>query len=173
MVNYYAKLLPNVFTHLFPLYMQALLKKEHGWKWDKECQHAFVQIKKMLSSTQVLIPYDPKLPLRLAADTSAYGLGAVLSHGWPDGSERPIALASCTSASEERHYAQLDKEALALIFGIKKFHQYVYGRKFTLVTDHKRLTTILGPKKGIPMLAASRLQRWAMLLAAYTVSVCT
>eukprot|EP00731_Ephydatia_muelleri_P020882 Em0013g609a len=167
MVNYYAKFLPNVSTHLFPLY--ALLKKEHGWKWDKECQHAFVLIKKMLSSTQVLTPYDPKLPLRLAADASAYGLGAVLSHEWPDGSERPIAFAPRTLASAERHYAQLEKETLALIFGIKKFHQYLYGRKFTLVTDHKPLTTILGPKKGIPVVAASRLQRWAMLLAAYTV----
>eukprot|EP00731_Ephydatia_muelleri_P017950 Em0010g1048a len=169
MVNYYAKFLPNVSTHLFPLY--ALLKKEHGWKWDKECQHAFVLIKKMLSSTQVLTPYDPKLPLRLAADASAYGLGAVLSHEWPDGSERPIAFASRTLASAERHYAQLEKEALALIFGIKKFHQYLYGRKFTLVTDHKPLTTILGPKKGIPVVAASRLQRWAMLLAAYTYDI--
>ena len=113
MVNYYAKFFPNVSTHLFPLY--ALLKKEHGWKWDKECQHAFVLIKKMLSSTQVLTPYDPKLPLRLAADASAYGLGAVLSHEWPDGSERPIAFASRTLASAERHYAQLEKVALALI----------------------------------------------------------
>ena len=169
MVNYYAKFLPNVSTHLFPLY--ALLKKEHGWKWDKECQHAFVLIKKMLSSTQVLTPYDPKLPLRLAADASAYGLGAVLSHEWPDGSERPIAFASRTLASAERHYAQLEKEALALIFGIKKFHQYQYGPKFTLVTDHKPLTTILGPKKGIPVVAASRLQRWAMLLAAYNYDI--
>eukprot|EP00731_Ephydatia_muelleri_P009139 Em0004g1477a len=126
MVNYYAKFLPNVSTHLFPLY--ALLKKEHGWKWDKECQHAFVLIKKMLSSTQVLTPYDPKLPLRLAADASAYGLGAVLSHEWPDGSECPIAFASRTLASAERHYALLEKEALALIFGIKKFHLYLYGR---------------------------------------------
>ena len=49
-----------------------------------------------------------------------------------------------------------------LIFGIKKFHQYW---KFTLITDHKPLTAILGPKKGIPTLAAARLQRWALLLS--------
>ena len=56
---------------------------------------------------------------------------------------------------------------MALIFAVKKFHTYLYGREFTLITDHKPLTTILRPKKGIPPLAAARLQRWAILLSAY------
>ena len=65
----------------------------------------------------------------------------------------------------------MEKEALSLIFGVKKFHQYLYGRRFTLVTDHKPLTAILGPKKGIPSLAAARLQRWAVLLSAYEYNI--
>ena len=86
---------------------------------------------------------------------------------FPDGSEHPIAFASRTLTSPEKNYSQIEKEALCLTFGIKKFHKYVYGRKFTLVTDNKPLSAILGPKKGIPILAASRLQRWAILLSAY------
>ena len=85
----------------------------------------------------------------------------------PDGSERPIAFASYTLSTSEHNYAQLEKEALSLIFGVKKFHQYLYGRRFTIITDHKPLTAILGAKKGIPSLAAARLQRWAVLLSAY------
>lgn len=54
-----------------------------------------------------------------------------------------------------------------MVYGVNKFHQFIYGRRFTLVTDHKPLTTILSPKKGLPTLAAARLQRWAIRLAAY------
>ena len=88
-----------------------------------------------------------------------------------DNSEHPIAFALRTLTASEQNYSQLEKEALALIFEVQKFHRYLYGRKFNLITDHKPLTTILGPKKGIPSLAAVRLQRWAILLSAYDYNI--
>ena len=115
----------------------------------------------------VLAHYDPKLPLRLAGDASSYGIGAVISHVLPDRSERPISYASRTLSSSERNYAQLEKEALSLVYGVQRFHSYLYGRPFILYTDHKPLTAILGANKSIPPLAAARLQRWALLLAGY------
>jgi len=132
---------------------------------------AFHLVKKHLTSVKLLTHYDPTLPLTLAADASAYGVGAVISHVFPDGSERPIAFASRMLTPSEKNYAQLEKEALSLVFGVKKFHQYLYGRSFILITDHQPLTTILGPKKGIPSLAAARLQRWALLLSAYQYTI--
>ena len=165
LLNYYGRFIPNLATIVHPL--NRLLRHGIKWKWDSQCAKAYTEAKQALASSQVLIHYDPALPITLAGDASAYGIGAVISHTLPDGSERPIAFASRTLSDSEKNYAQLEKEALSLIFGLKKFHQYLYGRQFILMTDHKPLVTILGPKKGIPSLAAARLQRWAVLLSAY------
>ena len=165
LLNYYAKFIPNVASLLHPLH--TLLQHKRTWKWTKECAEVFSKAKQQLSSAPVLAHYDPQLPLQLAADASSYGVGAVLSHKYPDGSERPITYASRTLLPSERNYAQIEKEALALIFGIQKFHQFIYGQQFTLITDHQPLLAILGPKRGIPSIAAARMQRWALVLSAY------
>jgi len=79
----------------------------------------------------------------------------VVSHVFPDKTEHPIAYASRTLTSTEKNYPQIEKEALVLVCGVKKFHQFLYGCHFILVTEHKPLTTILEPKKGLPTLAAA------------------
>jgi hypothetical protein len=113
----------------------------------------------VLTSSEVLTHFNPSLQLQLACDASPYGVGAVLSHVLPSGEEKPITFASRTLNKAESNYAQLEREALRIVFGVRKFRQYLYGRRFTLLTDHRPLTTILGPHTGIPLLAASRLQR--------------
>ena len=67
----------------------------------------------------------------------------------------------------ERNYAQLDKEGAAVIFGLKKFHQYLYGQKFKIFTDHKPLLGLFKAEKAVPTMASPKIQRWALLLAAY------
>ena len=169
LVHYYGKFLQNLSTLLHPL--NNLLKQGVKWCWSKECDEAFTKAKHCLASAPVLAHYNPNLPIRLAADASAYGIGAVMSHVFPDGTERPVAFASRTLTATERNYAQIQKEALSLVYAVQKFHQYLYGRPFVLVTDHKPLTTILGHKRGIPSLAAARLQRWALILSAYSYTI--
>lgn len=169
LVNYYGKFISNLSTILHPL--NSLLKTDVKWDWTDECVQAFAQAKEKLASAPILTHYDPNLPINLAADASAYGVGAVISHVFEDGTERPIVFASRSLTDSERNYAQIEKEALSLVFGVKRFHQYLYGRKFSLVTYHKPLTAIVGPKKGIPSLSAARLQRWAVLLSAYNYSI--
>lgn len=165
LLNYYGKFVANLSTVLHPLHQ--LLQADTPWKWSTQCEDAFKGCKQRLLNSKCLAHYDPEKPLRLACDASPYGVGAVISHVLPSGEEHPIAFASRTLSPSERNYAQIEKEALSIIFGVKKFHKYLYGRKFVLLTDHKPLLTILGPKSAIPTLAALRMQRWAIILLAY------
>ena len=165
LLNYYSRFLPNISTTLQPLYM--LLQKSQPWIWNKPQQEAFESSKEKLLASDCLTHYDLQKPIRLKCDASPEGIGACLTHGMPDGSEQPIAFTSRTLSAAKKGYAQLEKEALALINGVRQFHKYLIGRKFTLVTDHQPLVKILRPKQGIPTLAAARLQRWAIILSAY------
>ena len=115
--------------------------------------------------------YDPDLPLVLATDSSSYGLGAVLSHRTPKGVERPIAYASRSLSETEKKYSQIEKEALSLVWGVKKFQTYLEGRHFTLVTDHQPLKYIMDPGKAVPVTAAARIQRWCLFLGAFSYSI--
>ncbi|XP_061705624.1 uncharacterized protein K02A2.6-like [Cydia pomonella] len=124
------------------------------------------EVKKALTSTNVLAHYDPKKTLIVTCDASARGVGGVLAQPGPTG-ERPVAYASRSLTSAEKNYSQIHREALAIIYCMKKFHQYLYGRKFVLRTDHKPLVSIFGPNAGIPTMTASRMQRWAVILSAY------
>ncbi|UYV77890.1 K02A2.6-like [Cordylochernes scorpioides] len=168
LVNYYGKFIPNLSDLLRPLH--ELLHKKNCWSWTKECEEAIEKCKSSITSERVLVPYDTTLPLFLATDASQIGIGAVLSHVI-GGQERPIMFASRTLSGAERNYSQIEREALAIIYGVTKFHQFIYGRRFTLITDHKPLVSILGPKSGIPTLSTSRLQRWAIILSAYTYDI--
>ena len=84
-----------------------------------------------------------------------------------DGIKTPIAHASKTLTETQKRYSQIEREALAIIFGVKKFHQFLYGRKFRLITDHKPLVSIFSPEKQLPVLTAQRLQHYAIILMAY------
>ena len=156
MVNYLAKFLPNLADVLTPL--QNLLRKEVPWNWSTPQEDAFTQVQNLLTSTPVLAIYDPAKDLKIENDASEYGLGTAL---YQDG--KPVAFASRALSSAEKRYAQIEKEMLAVCFGLEKFHHYTYGRKVEVVTDHKPLVAI--NQKPLSR-APKRLQ--AMLLRALT-----
>ena len=128
--------------------------------WGEKQQLAFDKAKSQLTSSSVLMHFD----------ASPYGVGAVLSHQTEEG-ERPIAFASRTLSPAERKYAHLDKEGLYIIFGVKKFHGYLFGRKFVIRSDHKPLQRLFDNTRAIPQLASARLQRWSLILSAYDYTI--
>jgi len=111
LVQYYGRFINSLSTVAQPL--NKLLCKGVLWRWSEACDRAFKKLKTTLASAEVLAHYDPELPVKLDCDASAYGVGAVLSHTYPDGSERPIAYASRTLSAPERNYAQIEKEGLS------------------------------------------------------------
>ena len=137
---------------LAPLY--RLLQKETPWQWRGEQQQAFDEVKKLLQSPNLLVHFDGDKPLVLACDASLYGVGTVLSHRMEDSTDRLIAFTSRTLAPVEKRFSHLDKEALAIIFGAKHFHQYIYGRKFVMLSDHTPLMHIVSESKATPAMAS-------------------
>lgn len=168
LITYYARFLPNRAEKLKPLYECA---KQDEFKWNEKCASAFEWVKTELASPRVLAHFDPNEELILACDASAYGIAAILSHQYKDKTERPIAFASKVIPESELNRAIIDKEASAIIFGFKKFYNYIFGKQIILRTDHKPLTHIFGPKQEIPLTVASRLQRWAYFLSRFSYTI--
>jgi len=133
-------------------------KQKKKWKWGKEQQEALEQAKPVLQSDTLLVHYDLKKQLTLACDASPYGLGAVISHKMEDGSENPVAFTFRTLAPAEKNYSQLEKEALAIVFAVKKFHTYLYGRHFSIYSGHQPLSYLLSESRGVLAMATSQIQ---------------
>ncbi|KIH52830.1 hypothetical protein ANCDUO_17061 [Ancylostoma duodenale] len=166
---YYGRFVKEM--HVLRAPLDALLKKNTKFEWTKTCDDSFNKAKQMLASDLILAHFDPTQEIVVAADAFNYGIGAVILHRYPNGSEKAIAHASRSLLPAEKNYSQIEKEGLALIYAIQKFHKMLHGRKFTLLTDHKPLLAIFGSKKGIPVYNANRLQRWATILLGYDFSI--
>uniref|UniRef100_A0A5S6QM53 RNA-directed DNA polymerase n=1 Tax=Trichuris muris TaxID=70415 RepID=A0A5S6QM53_TRIMR len=150
MINHYGQFIADLCDVRAPL--DRLLQKDTKFEWTDDCQQAFEKVISIVASDLLLTHYDPNQEIIVAADASSNGLGAVISHRYPDGSEKAVSHASRTLTAAEKHYSQIEKEGLALIFALQKFHKMIHGRKFTLLTDHKPLLAIFGAKKRHPCL---------------------
>uniref|UniRef100_A0AAQ6ADS4 ribonuclease H n=1 Tax=Amphiprion ocellaris TaxID=80972 RepID=A0AAQ6ADS4_AMPOC len=144
MANYLGKFLPHLASYTRPL--KDLLSEKNEWQWGAPQKDAFQKLKTELSSQRVLAPYSLTAETCVAADASSYGLGAVLTQAQPDGTWRPIVFISRGLTEAEKHYAQIEKEALAVTWACERLAPYVHGLRFKLETDHKPLVPLLSTK---------------------------
>ncbi|UYV68419.1 hypothetical protein LAZ67_5004277, partial [Cordylochernes scorpioides] len=161
--SYYRRFIPNYAHMAQPL--NALLKKDSVFSWNIEERHAFEALKSALISEPVLGHFDHSSPTEIHTDASNYGIGAVLVQ-IQKGKERAIAYASRTLDKAERNYSTTERECLAVIWAIGKFRPYVFGRQFTIVTDHHSLCWLANLKDP-----CGRLARWALRLQEFDVTV--
>ena len=166
MVNQLGKFSPNLAELTQPL--RELLSKNCAWLWGPNQEHAFTQVKEELSKSTTLTLYDPQGELKLSADASSYGLGAVLLQK-VDSDWKPVAFASRSMTETERRYAQVEKEALAITWACEKFSMYILGKRFQVETDHKPLVPLLGSKHldSLP----PRVLRFQLRLARFDYSI--
>ncbi|XP_022816936.1 uncharacterized protein K02A2.6-like [Spodoptera litura] len=162
MVNYLAKFIPNYSESVNVL--RSLLKKDSEWSWESQHSEAVDRLKAKLGSAPVLALYSDSAPLVVSVDASSVALGAVLLQN-----DRPVEFASLTLTDTQTRYAQIEKEMLAIVFGIERFKQYIYGRTdVTVNTDHKPLEALFNkPLVSVPV----RLQRMMLRVQGYDFKV--
>ena len=161
MVNYVAKFYPHITSVTAKL--QELLRKDTNSKWEEEHQTSFQNIKQILVKPACLAFYDVTKPVRLQVDACKDGLGAVLIQN-----DRPVGYASRAITESQQRYAMIEKELLAVVFGCERFHQYIYGKKVLIESDHKPLESIFKkPLANAPL----RLQRMLLRLQRYDINL--
>lgn len=161
MVNYVQKFASGLSSATEPL--RQLIKKDSELYWDTIHDECMSEIKDILSSVPVLRYFDTAKQTVLQCDASEAGLGAcILQEG------HPIVYASRALTTAERNYAQIEKELLAIVFGMERFEHYVYGRKVYVESDHKPLEII--HKKSL-VSAPKRLQRMLLKLQRFDIEI--
>ncbi|XP_055916618.1 uncharacterized protein K02A2.6-like [Eupeodes corollae] len=168
LLNFYRRFIPDLSGKLRSMY--NLLQKNTKFVWNKSCQEEFNRSKELIVKNNVLELYDKDKPIIISTDASPYGVAAVLLHV-VEGVEKPVLFASSTLSDSEKNYSQLHREALAVMFAVKKFFKYIYGKHFVIYTDNQALKEIFNPKKGTPSVAVARLQRWAITLSTFDYSI--
>ncbi|KAJ1181498.1 hypothetical protein NDU88_006705 [Pleurodeles waltl] len=162
MVNFCGRFIKDLSNLSQPL--RRLTKNSESWDWGPDEQKAFEAIKEALSSETTLRYFDPQKNTKIAVDAGPKGLGAVLLQEQLGGVWSPVAYASRSLTDTEQRYSEIEKEAIAVHWGCKHYHIYVYGRPFVVTTDHKPLLPLFNGTASKP---PPRIEKWMLQLQDY------
>ena len=168
MVNYLNRFSVKLAEITAPL--RELLKKNIHFKWEAHHQAALDRIKEELCTSQVISYYDPdpNTETILQCDASTLGLGAWIRQIDSKGEEKIVGMASRCLTRTESRYSNIERECLAVLFGLEKFEYYLLGRKVLVETDHSPLEQSF--KKNLAEVP-SRLQRFILRCLKFDIQV--
>ncbi|CAI2735531.1 unnamed protein product [Schistosoma spindalis] len=138
----------------------------NSFKWGEEKESSLRSILKFLQSDAVLRTYSPSVQSVLITDASPVGIGAVLEQ-----EGRSVICVSRKLTVTEQGYSQTQRKALAVFWTVKRLYKYLFGKKFTIVTDHEALKFIYHPEEALARSSAAMVQRWSIALSAYDYTV--
>ena len=161
MITYLAPFIPNLSSHTAPI--RQLLQKDSDFQWHNEHQMAFDTLKYLICSASFLSYFNPEKPVVLQVDASKDALGAALLQD-----DKPIVFATKSLTETESRYANIERELLACVFGAERFHVYLFGKHFSIHSDHRPLEMI--SKKNLTA-APARLQRMLLRLQKYDYAI--
>lgn len=134
--QYYARFIPDLSSKTVNL-RAMLLSKDRSLTWSQQAVNDANLIKQAqaLVRSELLVPFDSTLETIVTTDASGIALGVVLSQVQKD------AFASKSLSECEINYSSLVLETLACVWAIERWHTYLWGRKFLLITHHNQLTS--------------------------------
>lgn len=159
MASYYRKFIHHFSEIASPLI--HLTRKHARFRWNEDCDKAFVELKSKLCQAPVLAHPDLSKPYKLYTDASLSAIGAILTQEFPEG-ERVIQYISKQLSEGQRKWAAIEREAYAIVYAVNKLRPYLLGRPFTVFTDHKPLRSLFTSE-----MKNARIQRWAIILSEY------
>ena len=163
LATYCTRFIPQLATITEPL--RILTKADVEWTWDSTHDRALQELKHQISEHCKMAYFNPSLKTEVIVDASPVGLGAMLvQHDESTSISHVVALGSRSLTDVEQRYSQTEREALAVAWGIRHFHMYVYGGVFQVATDHKPLLPMFNNSSSKPPL---RIERWLMRLQEY------
>ena len=161
MTNYVSRFIDNYSTITEPL--RRLTKQDQIFEWNSEQENAFDLLKDNLASDKVMTYFDPSKSTELWVDASPVGVSGILIQN-----NKIVSYGSRALSDVEQRYSQTEREALSCVWACEHFHLYLFGKEFTLITDHRPLESIFNNTKRIQ---SARLERWRLRLTTYNFKV--
>ena len=160
LINYFGRLIPNFAEIVSPL--SEMRKTDVKFEWSQEAETAFNTLKRLISEEPVVKPYSLSKEVTITTDASINSIGSVLTQ-----ENHPVIFISRKLTDAERNYSNIEREALAVHWSIKRLNQFISGRKFVIITDHRPLVRIFCPRSATPETISTRLTKWSLSLSEY------